>query len=77
MSFKIYYEPVKVDNDVYLRFMRVPEGIRVVAVNVDGDIYPQGNILVINDTGTIKRYASVNTAIGLQIDEIGKVKEVY
>lgn len=76
MKFKIFNK--KDDGEeVYFKLVesiRYNAAITLVACDKDGERIHQGNILTINNDGTLKRCTDINDDIGLKLNSLGQIE---
>ena len=79
MKFKIYDEKEKQEEIIYFKLsttdIRGTEGITLVAVNEEGNVRHNGNILTVSSKG-IYLYENIYKYIGLPLDKKGRLKKV-
>ena len=79
MKLRIFDEKVEVEDEVFLKLVRDTDWddcIEVVACDRNGNIIDCGYLIAFNEDGRIDRYDSINSKLGFDLDEHGRIKEV-
>lgn len=76
MKFKVYKEQDKKEKIVRFKIDEHLGGIRLIAVDEDGERLEKGSILAINPEGKLELYLGIVTDLGLELDELGAIKIV-
>lgn len=73
--FKIYDENQKKseNKDVYLKFKKADNGVIICAVDENGKEFPASNLILFENDGYIKRFASVNPGLGFRLNDFSQI----
>ncbi len=75
MKLEIYDDTTpEPESVVRLHLVKHGSSIAVHAVDANGETEPAGRILLFHSDGTISRTGSMNSDLGFQLDESGRVK---
>ena len=72
MKFKVF--DVSRNHDVFFRLEECYDTVKLVACDSGGNKLPDSDILSIQVDGTLRIFPYVNSALGLKLDDDGRIK---